>query len=101
MSKQIRRRSKEEMYPIIEGWQSSGLPKKTYCEQKGIPQWLFFYWEKKYKEEHETGGFLPLNIGDENKTIANGFIEVKYPNGVIIRLSENIGSDVIKRCVYL
>lgn len=101
MIKQIQRRSKEEMYPIIEDWPTSGLTKKAYCEQMGIAQALFFYWQKKHKEELEAGGFVPINIDDKNKASANGFIEVRYPNGVIIRLPENIGPETIKRCVYL
>jgi hypothetical protein len=101
MSKQIQRRSKEEMFPIIEDWQCSGLTKKAYCEQKGVAQALFFYWQKKHKEEHGPNGFLPMDIYGVDKTFANGFIEVKHPNGVTIRLPENTGAEIIRRCVYL
>lgn len=101
MSKQIQKRSKEEMFPLIEEWQSSGLTKKAYCKRKDIPFSLFFYWQKKYNEQQQAGGFLPINIGNKSKTSGKGFIEVKYPNGVIIRLPQDTGSEVIRRCVYL
>lgn len=101
MSKQVQNRSKEEMFLIIEGWPSSGLTKKAYCKQKDIPQWLFFYWQKKYNEGQQADGFLPIKIRGESKNPAVGFIEVKYPHGVIVRLPDNMDPEVIRRFVYL
>jgi hypothetical protein len=36
-----RRRTKEEMFPMVELWQHSGLSKKRFCEEKGIVKSVF------------------------------------------------------------
>lgn len=57
MAQTERRRSKEEMYSIIEHWQSSGLTKQAFCGQESISKPVFYYWHKKYKSDQEPGGF--------------------------------------------
>jgi transposase-like protein len=46
-----RRRTKEEMFPMVELWQHSGLSKKRFCEEKGIVKSVFHYWYKKYRKK--------------------------------------------------
>jgi len=77
------RKDKEVMFPIIEEWRDSGLTKQAFCEQKGIAKSVFFYWHKKYKEEHSAGGFLPIEISGSS---SGSFIEIQYPNGIVVRL---------------
>jgi hypothetical protein len=36
MEDKQRRRSREEMFPVVEAWQQSGLSKKSFCEEQGI-----------------------------------------------------------------
>jgi GT2 family glycosyltransferase len=54
------RRTKEEMFPVVEAWQQSGLSKKSFCEEQVIIKSVFLYWVRKYRDEHEPDGFVPL-----------------------------------------
>jgi transposase-like protein len=51
-----RRRSKAEMFPIVEAWQGSDLSKKAFCDRHGVEKSVFMYWWKKYREGEEPGG---------------------------------------------
>jgi len=94
MSNQEQRRTKEEMFPIIESWQSSGLSKRFFCDQQGIPKSVFLYWHKKYKAEQDPGGFLSMKIADAS---CQAKIEIVYPNGVILRFSGHTSPAVIRQ----
>jgi hypothetical protein len=96
-----RRRDKAEMYPLIEQWQSSGLSKQAFCERQEIAKSVFYYWHKRYKADLSPGGFLPIKIGQIKSTPANSFIEVGYPNGVVLRLPEHTPPAVIKSYLHL
>jgi len=94
-----RRRTKEEMFPVVEAWQHSGLSKKSFCKEQGIVKSVFFYWCKKYREENESGGFIPLNSGVSH-AIAPGYsIEIQYPNGVVLKLPANTPASLIRHYV--
>jgi len=94
-----RRRTREEMFPIVESWQQSGLSKKTFCEEQGIVKSVFFYWCKKYREENEQGGFVPLTTGGPHAFAQSHFIEVQYPNGVVLRLPASTPANLIRQYV--
>ena len=55
----------QEWFSIIQACNSSGLPKKQWCEENGIPVRKFFYWQKRiraglYKEAKEKdAGLVP------------------------------------------
>jgi len=102
MGKQLKRRSKEEMYPLIEEWKSSGLTKQAFCEQRGIVKSVFFYWCKKYREDQSVGGFLPINvIGDKSQNAKASHIEIEYPNSVIVRLPANTPPGAIRAYIHI
>ena len=98
MSNQEQRRTKEEMFPIIEAWQSSGLTKRFFCDQQGIPKSVFLYWHKKYKAEQDSGGFLPVKIEDDS---SHTKIEIVYPNGIMLRFPGNTSSAIIRQYLHL
>ena len=102
MAQKGRRRSKEEMYPIIDHWQSSGLTKQSFCDQQGIAKSVLCYWHKKYKSDQEVpNGFLPIKIGDDRSMSSGSKIEIEYPNGVVLRLPDHTPSAVIRQYLYL
>jgi hypothetical protein len=98
MSNQEKRRTKEEMFPIIEAWQSSGLTKQVFCDQQGMAKSVFFYWHKKYKAEQDPGGFLPMKIEDDS---SHTKIEIVYPNGIMLRFPGNTSSAIIRQYLHL
>ncbi len=101
MTNQQGRRSKEDMFAIIEECQVSNLTKKEFCQQKGIPVSLFYYWQKKYKEQQNPGGFIPININARNHISDSLAIEIQYPNGVIVRLPDQTPPSIVKRYLQL
>lgn len=102
MSKHLQRRNKEDMFPIIEEWKSSGLTKQAFCEQRGIVKSVFFYWCKKYREDQGRGGFLPINvISDKSHSAKDSHIEIEYPNSVIVRLPANTPPGTIRAYIHM
>jgi len=89
------------MYPVIEQWQSSGLSKVAFCDQHGIAKSVFFYWHKRYNSDREPGGFLPIKIGSNNQVSANTFIEIQYPNGIVLRLPEHTPQTIIRSYLHV
>ncbi len=51
MSNQEKIRSKKEMFAIIEENLQSELTHTAFCSWKGIAEWMFYYWQKKYRKE--------------------------------------------------
>ncbi len=95
--KQPSRKDKEVMFPIIEEWRDSGLTKQAFCEQKGIAKSVFFYWHKKYKEENSSGGFLSIEV---SKPFRGSFIEIQYPNGIVVRLPGQTQPQIVKQYLH-
>lgn len=48
----------EQMFGLIESWQSSGLSKRVYAEQHNLKYATFQYWCKRYLEVHGGTGTL-------------------------------------------
>lgn len=95
------RRSKDEMYPLIEAWQNSGLTGRAFCYQQGIAKSVFYYWHKQYKADKEPGGFVPVNINRVHKVAADVFIEIQYPTGIILRLPGQTHPSTIRQYLQL
>ncbi|MDP4184618.1 MAG: hypothetical protein Q8862_05590 [Bacteroidota bacterium] len=76
---------KEDMFPLIENWQKSGLSQRAFCRQEGLALHVSLYWLKRYKENHpkEPAGFVPVQIG-ETPTISVFQIKIQYSNRVKI-----------------
>ena len=89
------------MFAIIEESLQSELTHKTYCRQKGIPESRFYYWQKKYKEEHTPGGFIPIRVTTHQQPVNASVIEIAYPNGVVMRLPATTSVLVVKGYLQL
>lgn len=74
------------MVAMIEDWRSSGKSKKQYCLEKGINEAKFYYWYSRSKEtESSTTGFIELGKISDIKAV-----EVVYPNGVILKVNNDL-----------
>ncbi|MCK5470201.1 MAG: hypothetical protein KAI99_16880, partial [Cyclobacteriaceae bacterium] len=58
----------------------------AFCKQKGIAKSVFYYWQKRHKEDQSNGGFIPIKVNNGNRIYSPSVIEITYPNGVIVRL---------------
>ena len=95
------RRSKAEMYPLIEAWQNSRLTGRAFCNQQGIAKSVFYYWHKQYKVDKEPGGFVPLNIKRVDKVASDAYIEIQYPTGIVLRLPCQTPPSTIRQYLQL
>ena len=88
----------EEMRPIIEKWEVSGLTKKEFCKQHNLAPSVFYYWYKKYKSPGSTGGFIPIKI---KNTFQESPLEILYPNGVKLKLTGDVPPSLLRQYIYL
>ena len=79
-------RKVEEMFTLVEEWQSSGQTQKIFCQEQGIKPGTFAYWLRKKRQNGEsTGGFLPVRV---SRDLGTDPVEVIYPNGVRVRVAQ-------------
>ncbi|PUZ26647.1 hypothetical protein GA0116948_102180 [Chitinophaga costaii] len=59
-------RSKEAMLGLITKRNKSTMTVKAFCQQHGLKQGVFYYWQKKYHLERNElgsqGGFIELRV---------------------------------------
>lgn len=75
------------MQYMIVDWQRSGKSKKAYCAENGINEATFYYWFSRIKENHTAGG----NFITIDKAPRKNDIEIIYPNGVRIKVENDLG----------
>ena len=75
------------MLSMIADWQQSGKSKMAYCAENGINAAKFYYWISRIKESDKSAvGFLTID-----KARKNSDIEIIYPNGVRIKVENDLG----------
>lgn len=91
----------EKMFELIKTCQESGMNNKAFCEQHGIGQAMFYYWKKKYNQSQlaSEGKFISVRIKDNQ--VQTGEIEICYPNGVRLKLSQGIDLSIIRSFIGL
>ena len=59
-------RKSSEMYPIVERWKKSNLPKKSFCKREAIPLSVMSYWVVQYNKRKipktKSKAFVPLKV---------------------------------------
>jgi len=92
-----RRYTEEKMKILYADWQQSGLSKKAFCQQKGIPHSSFFYWIKRFTSSDTLSApnFMELSFSDPIKTEAV-FLEIEYPTGARLKLYKQAEASWIK-----
>jgi transposase-like protein len=84
------------------------MVKKAYFKQHGISSATFYNWQKKYRE---TGlktdeEFIPVVISSPTKqpeqTISKNIeIEISYPNGVRVKLNQQMDLPMLRSLIGL
>jgi hypothetical protein len=89
-------RTEEQMFPLIEKWQESGLPQASFCAEHQISLAVFGYWLRKYRNGSKakataacpagsSGGFVSLSFDPPSPPSAGIALEVQLPGGVLLR----------------
>jgi len=100
MKKSERENWQREMFSLIGKWKKSGIRQKDFCDRHDISLHAFYYWLRKYKQNHQTSenGFVPVEIepmGNNSKED----IHIHYPNGVLITLDKTVSLSRIKALI--
>jgi hypothetical protein len=88
---------------MMQPWKESGQCVTRYCESEGINKATFYYWRQRISEaEHsESPKFLPVRIEklSPKYPISNNNLELTYPNGVRLLLSDNSDLNLIRQLI--
>ncbi len=100
MKKDERENWKLEMFSLIKKWKKSGINQRDFCDQHDLSIPTFHYWLRKYKHIHTSSenGFVPVEISPATDII-KGEIQIHYPNGVLLTLSEEASISRIKALI--
>lgn len=79
------RKTKSEMYPLVEEYLSSKESIIKFCEANNLKPYILRYWLQKYnkKEYSNSAVFQPIEIQNSNDI---GSILIRYPNGTELRI---------------
>jgi len=100
----MRQRKKEEMYPLVKKWESSGQSRVAFSQFHGVPIHTFQYWVRKYQKEQALGSapiskskFIPLSV----QPLPNHQLELCYPNGVRLQIQGHLNSSYLQELIQL
>jgi hypothetical protein len=104
MNKTEQEEHRREMFSLIRDYQDSNMSARAFYRQHNVPEHIFYYWRRKYKEAHGPSGqgFLPVEIGPPVLPPSNdtrGDIQIHYPNGVQITLDKSVSISRIKALI--
>lgn len=82
---------KNKMFSLVEKWRESGLSRKDFAKQHGIPRTSFNYWCKKQSKEVVKVGVQPTFIeltskADERELVNCPKIELSLASGLVIKI---------------
>lgn len=88
------------MFPLVEAKQASGMSAKEFCAAHEIPEHVFYYWQRRYRDHHQSdGGFVQvevnsvrsssmrLNLGIGRSLDLNGRVSPQWLGALIRELS--------------
>ena len=84
------RRISEQMFPLVEKYESSGQLQKDFCEHHDISIGTFQYWLKKYREEYSgrSSSFQEITVlpKSDNSGHESRYILISTPSGMEIKI---------------
>jgi len=90
--KPIIKRTEQEKLDLIDQWEKSGLPIKTFSEEHQFSDSIFHTWLNKYrrgKNQKQQKGFLPLHVASNSSITedsSNFHAEIIMASGTRIKL---------------
>ena len=92
---------RQQMFDMIEQWQQSGLSKKAYCQQQSVKHHSFYYWYKRYRQQHpdmdnKSSSFVKLQI---EKSAASPSVEICFPGGIRLLFRDPVSSNYLKALI--
>ena len=114
----------KQFLSIYDGYLESGLTVRDYCANQHMTESMFYYWQKKLKDElPPKRGFVPV-VFDKGKQVQSGQVpsavqnrsttfaspapanntiscEISYPNGVSLKLSGLTNPEILRSLLLL
>ena len=90
-------RRAEEMFSLIERFNSSGLNRKVFCEQNSVAYSTFQWWQHQYRHREKISAvrdspandFVPIHVTPSyHSDRFSSACRIEYPNGVVISFRE-------------
>ena len=106
----------ETFRPTYQAFLESNMSARAFCEQIGIKESHFYYWQAKIRKEavRQNGEFVPVSInnhagkvvltggqGINSMKMAHPVCEIVFPNGVTVRLSGEISAQTLGRLITI
>ena len=80
----------EQMFALIQSYQSSDLTQRDFCLENDINYSTFQFWLKRYRQDNNSqsrderlasGGFVPITVSPS--TVQHDFcLQIEYPSGI-------------------
>ncbi|MGF1584324.1 MAG: hypothetical protein ACFCUM_03310 [Bacteroidales bacterium] len=112
--------TEESFQKLLSRYNESGLNVVDFCSNEGIHKSTFYYWLKKSRKKEKPRAFIPLVVGERSQIPArqkamspdrfiaaakskddDGFLELVYPNGTLLRLKKDIDIRLLKELIQL
>ena len=90
-------RTEEEMFPLVEQWQSSDQLQKAFCAEHNISVSVFAYWLRRYRDQQsdsddQVTGFVPIRMAVSDSVA----LEVTLPSGAVLRFAQVVPLSYLK-----
>jgi len=102
MGNKLREKTEKEKIAILKSCREKGSTRRSSCKEHGISLATFYNWQKKYRETElkAEGNFVPVVIPVQ--TIAKNIeIEISYPNGVRVKLNQEMDLPILRSLIGL
>ena len=109
MGNKLREKTEKEKIAILKSCLGNGsTTRRSSCKEHGISSATFYNWQKKYRETElkPDGKFVPLVISAQTKQpeqtkAKNIEIEISYPNGVRVKLNQEMDLPMLRALICL
>ena len=94
------KRTEQEKLQLIDQWEKSGLPIKTFCDQHNFSDSLFHTWLNKYRRARKAGTmqkeFIPLQV--TSIPLSNAlYAEVITARGMQVKFYQPVSDDLLRK----
>ena len=88
---------REKMFALCQEWECSGKRREAFCKEHGLTIATFSYWRTKYlvEQKDHRDGFVTITAG------LSSAMEIRYPNGVVLKVPEQMSLSQIKALISL
>jgi len=98
----IKEETRLKYFTLIELWKKSNKSTIAFCQEHKVVRSSLYYWHKKYKDSQNINRkkekkFIPVVL----KEAESSTLEIVYPNGVKIIVSNRIEHQFLRSLIHL